>query len=119
MEAELNDYIETFSLRAPEQNGFRQAFSIVDHIFRLRWLIDQTKACKKKLFFCFVNYLKAIDIVPKEQLFYRLKSLEILDDMIWIIYEQVFRCVRCQCGLSNCFTKIRLSPMADSFWNLH
>ena len=33
MEAELNDYMETLSLRAPEQAGFRWAFSISDHIF--------------------------------------------------------------------------------------
>ena len=40
MEEELNDYMETLSLRAPEQTGFRHAFSTIDHIFTLRCLID-------------------------------------------------------------------------------
>ena len=35
MEVELNDYMETLSLRAPEQTGFRRAFSAIDHIFTL------------------------------------------------------------------------------------
>ena len=40
MEAELSDYMETLNLRAPEQVGFRRAFSTIDHIFTLRRLID-------------------------------------------------------------------------------
>ena len=54
MEAELNDYMDTLSLRAHEQAGFRRAFSTIDHIFTLRCLIDQTKVHKKKivLLFC-------------------------------------------------------------------
>ena len=35
MEAELSYYIETLSLRALEQVGFRRAFSTIDHIFTL------------------------------------------------------------------------------------
>ena len=41
---ELSDYMETLNLRAPEQSGFRRAFSTIDHIFMRRCLIDQTKA---------------------------------------------------------------------------
>ena len=39
-EVEINDYMETLSLRAPAQDGFRRAFSTIDHIFILRCLID-------------------------------------------------------------------------------
>ena len=49
MEAELSDYMETLSLRALEQAGFRRDFTTIDHIFTLRCLIDQTKPRKKKL----------------------------------------------------------------------
>ena len=107
MEAELSDYMETLNLRAPEQAGFRRAFSTIDHIFTLRCLIDQTKARKKKLYCCFVDFRKAFDTVPREWLFDRLKSLRIPDDMVWAIYalyEQVSGCVRCPGGLSNRFT---------------
>ena len=107
MEAELSDYMETLSLRAPEQAGFRRAFSTIDHIFTLRCLIDQTKARKKKLYCCFVDFRKAFDTVPRERLFDRLKRLEIPNDIIWAIYalyQHVFGCVRCPGGLSDCFT---------------
>ena len=96
MEAELRDYMETLNLRALERAGFRRAFSTIDHIFTLRCLIDQTKAHKKKLYFCFVNFRKVFDIISRNLLFDRLKSLKIPDDMIWAIYtlyEQVSRCV--------------------------
>ena len=127
MEAELSDYMETLSLRAPEQAGFRRAFSTIDHIFTLRCLIDQTKARKKKLYCCFVDFRKAFDTVPRERLFDRLKSLEIPNDMIWAIYalyEQVCGRVRCPGGLSDCFTstigvKQGCPPITDSFWDLH
>ena len=36
MEAKLSDYMETLNLRAPEQVGFRRAFSTIDHILTLR-----------------------------------------------------------------------------------
>ena len=85
MEEELRDYMETLSLRAPEQAGFTQAFSTIDHIFTLRYLIDQTKARKKKLYCCFVDFSKAFDTVPRERLFERLKSLEIPNNMIWVV----------------------------------
>ena len=96
IEPELSDYMETLNLCAPEQAGFRRAFSTIDHIFTLTCLIDQTKARKKKLYCCFVDFRKAFDTVPREWLFNRLKSLKILDDMIWAIYalyEQVSECV--------------------------
>ena len=105
MEVQLSDYTETLSLRSPEQAGFRQAFSTIDHIFTLRCLIDQSKARKKKLYCCFVDFRKAFDPVSRETLFDRLKSLKIPNDMIWAIYalyEEVFGCVRCPGGLSDC-----------------
>ena len=39
MEAEPRDYMETLSLRTPEQAGFGRAFSTIDHIFTLRCLM--------------------------------------------------------------------------------
>ena len=44
MEAELSNHTETLNLRAPEQIGFRRAFSTIVHIFTFRYLIDQKKA---------------------------------------------------------------------------
>ena len=106
METELSSHLETSGLRAPEQAGFRRAFSTTDHIFILRCLIDQTKAHKRKLFCCFVDFRKAFDTVPRERLFTRLQNLEIPDEMIWSIYalyEQVSGQVRCPRGLSKTF----------------
>ena len=54
--------------------------------------MDRTKARKKKLYCCVVDFRNAFDTVPRERLFDRLKRLEIPNDMIWAIYalyEQV------------------------------
>ena len=54
-----------------------------------------------------MDFCKAFDKVPRERLFDMLKSLEVLDDIIWAIcalYEQVSKHVRFLDGLSNCFT---------------
>ena len=106
MEEKLRDYMENLNLRELEQISFIRAFSTIYHIFTLRCLIDQAKARKKKLYSCFVDFRKAFDIVPRERLFDRLKSLEIPNAMIWAIYalyEQVSGCVRCLGDLYNCF----------------
>ena len=72
LEAELSSYAEAEGLRAPEQAGFRRAFSTIDHVFVLRCLIDGAKARKKRLYCCFVDFRKAFDTAPREKLFQRL-----------------------------------------------
>ena len=106
MEAELSGYTERAGLRAPEQAGFRRAFSTIDHIFTLRCLIDLTRARKQRLYCCFVDFRKAFDTVPRDKLFARLQSLEVPDEMTWAIYalyERVSGRVRCPGGLSDNF----------------
>jgi len=104
LEAELSSYAEGEGLRAPEQAGFRRAFSTIDHIFVLRCLIDGAKARKKRLYCCFVDFRKAFDTVPRERLFRRLESLGVPPQMTWAIYalyEQVTGRARCPGGLSD------------------
>ena len=63
MEVELNGYMEILSLQVPEQVGFRQDFSTIDHIFAIRCLMDQMKARNKKVYCCFVDFCKAFDTI--------------------------------------------------------
>ncbi|MCO5554492.1 hypothetical protein L7F22_008021 [Adiantum nelumboides] len=75
LEAGISSYAEGEGLRAPGQTGFRRPFSTIDHIFTLRCLIDQAKAQKRRLHWCFVDFCKAFDTVSRDRLFQCLLTL--------------------------------------------
>ena len=75
METELSGFIET--LRALERAILRRYFSTIDISSQLRFLIDQAKARKYRLYGCFVKFCEAFDRVPTEILFERLKSSKV------------------------------------------
>ncbi|MCO5614740.1 hypothetical protein L7F22_069024 [Adiantum nelumboides] len=102
----LSTLAETEGLRAPGQAKFRRSFSIIDHIFTLRCLIDQTRVKKRRLYCCFVDFRKAFDTVPREVLFRRLMDLGVGEEMIWgiyALYEHVSGRVGCPGGTSDTF----------------
>ena len=94
----------------------RWVFLTIDHIFALKCLDDHNKARKKKLYCWIIDFRKAFNTILRDQLFDRLKSLEIPDNMIWAfyaLYEQVSKCVWCPSGLSNCFTSAITTRLAQ------
>jgi hypothetical protein len=64
-------------LRAKGQTGFRKDYRTTNQLFILRTLIEQSKAKKKPLYFCFVDFKKAFDIVPREALWQLLVGLRV------------------------------------------
>ena len=59
----LNDYLEESMILSENQAGFRQQYSISDHIFSLYALIELLKSQKQKLFCCYVDFSSAFDSV--------------------------------------------------------
>jgi hypothetical protein len=63
-------------LHAKGQVGFRKDYRITNQFFILRTLIEQSKAKKKALYYCFVDFKKTFDIVPGEVLWQVLDGVE-------------------------------------------
>ncbi len=75
LDERLSKWAEQHGLRAKGQSKFRKHYRTTDQFFILRTLIEQSKAKKKPLYFCFVDLKKAFDIVLHEVLWQVLVSL--------------------------------------------
>jgi hypothetical protein len=64
----LNKWVEQHGLRAKGQVGFPKDYHTIDQLFILRTLMKQSKAKKKPLYFCFMDFKKVFDIVSHEVL---------------------------------------------------
>jgi hypothetical protein len=68
LEKRLSEWVEQHGLRAKGQVRCRKDYRTTDQLFILRTLIEQSKAKKKPLYCCFVDFKKAFDTVSREVL---------------------------------------------------
>ena len=64
----LSRDFEQKNIRAQGQAGFRPAHQTIDHIFTLRVVIEEARHHCSKVYCCFVDFRKAFDSVPREDL---------------------------------------------------
>jgi hypothetical protein len=77
LDKRLNEWTEQHGLRTKGQTGFRKDYRTTDQLFILRTLIKHSKAKKKPLHCCFVDFKKAFDIVPRQVLWQVLAGLRV------------------------------------------
>jgi hypothetical protein len=77
LDKRLSKWAKQHGLRAKGQAGFRKDYHIIDQLFILRILIEQSKAKKKSLYFCFVDFKKVFDTVLREVLWQVLVRLRV------------------------------------------
>jgi hypothetical protein len=75
LEKRLSKWVEQHGLRAKGQARFCKDYRTTDQLFILRTLIEQSKAKKKPLYCCFIDFKKAFNIVPREVLWQVLAGL--------------------------------------------
>ncbi len=68
LDKRLSEWAEQHGLCAKRQIGFCKDYHIINQFFILRILIEQSKAKKKPLYLCFVDFKKVFDIVSREVL---------------------------------------------------
>ena len=80
------------------QIGFQKGKRTTDHIFVLRTLIDKTvEHEKRKLFVAFIDFRKAYDSINRNDLFFKLKQMEIRGlflDNLKSLYSSIKYCVK-------------------------
>jgi len=75
LDKRLSEWVEQHGLCVKGQVGFCKDYCTIDQLFILRILIKQSKAKKKPLYCCFVDFKKAFDIVLHEVLWQVLAGL--------------------------------------------
>ena len=106
LEARLSVWAESRGIRADGQAGFRKGHRTVDHVFTLRALVTQAKQRKRKLFCCFVDFKKAFDSIPREQLWQVLAEIGVVGPLLQCLqsmYAQDSACVLTQDGCTEFF----------------
>ena len=61
------------------QAGFRKGRGTRDQIANIRWVIEKAREFQKNIYFCFIDYPKAIDYVDHNKLWKILQEMGIPD----------------------------------------
>ena len=67
------------------QAGFRKSRGTRDQITNIRWIIKKAREFQKNIYFCFIDYTKAIDCVAHNKLWKILKERAISDYLICLL----------------------------------
>jgi len=78
LEARLSSRAEERGLRARGQAGFKKDFRTTDNLYILRTLVEQSTHKCKKVYYCFVDFRKAFDTVPRDLLWQVLVNMGIV-----------------------------------------
>ena len=57
------------------QDGFRKGRGTRDQIANILWIIEKAREFRKNIYFCFIDYAKAIDCVDHNKLWKILKEM--------------------------------------------
>ena len=76
-ERKLSIWLESEGKRAKGQAGFRKQHSTTDHLVTLRITVEECCNDKSNLFFFFVDFRKAFDTVPRNNLWNILEELKV------------------------------------------
>ena len=83
LQARLQQYVNH---ELPDvQAGFRKGRGTRDQIANIRWIIEKAREFQKNIYFCFINYAKAIDCVYHNKLWKILKQMGIPDHLTCLL----------------------------------
>ena len=77
LEKKISRWLESKGKRAKGQVGFRRPHSTTDHLVTLRIIVEECRNDKSNLVWCFVDFRKAFDTIPRNNLWNRLEELKV------------------------------------------
>ena len=88
LQARLQQYVNWTLLDV--QAGFRKGRGTTGQIANIHWIIKKAREFQKNIYFCFIDYAKAIDCVDHNKLWEILKEIGIPDHLacLWKICMQ-------------------------------
>ena len=88
VQARLQQYV---NCELPDvQAGFRKGRGTRDQIANICWIIQKAREFQKNIYFCFLDYAKAIDCVDHNKLWKILKEIGIPDHLICLFFFFIF-----------------------------
>jgi len=83
LQARLQQYV---NCKLPDvQAGFRKGRGTRDQIANICWIIKKAREFQKNIYFCFIDYAKAIDSVDHNKLWKILKEMGITDHLTCLL----------------------------------
>ena len=67
------------------QAGFRIGRGTRDQIANICWIIERAREFQKNIYFCFIDYVKALDCVDHKKLWKILKEMGIPDHLTYLL----------------------------------
>ena len=67
------------------QAGFRKGRGTRDQIANIRWIIEKARVLQKNIYFCSIDYVKALDCVDHNKLWKILKEMGIPDHLTCLL----------------------------------
>ena len=67
------------------QAGFRKGRGTRDQIANIHWIIEKAREFQKDIYFCFIDYAKALDCVDQSKLWKILKEMGIPDHLTCLL----------------------------------
>ena len=70
---------------ADVQAGFRKYRGTRDEIANIHWIIEKAREFQENIYFCFINYTKAVDCMGHNKLWKNLKEMGIPDHLTCLL----------------------------------
>ena len=67
------------------QAGFRKGRGTRDQIANIHWIMEKARGFQKNIYFCYIDYAKAVDCVDHNKLWNILKELGISDHLTCLL----------------------------------
>ena len=67
------------------QAGFKKSRRTRDKIAKIHWIIEKAREFQKNIYFCFIDYVKAIDCVDHNKLWTILQEMGIPDHLTCLL----------------------------------
>ena len=79
LQVRLQQYVNRELLAV--QSGFRKGRGTRDQIANIHWIMEKAREFQKNIYFCFIDYAKALDCVDHSKLWKTLKEMGIPDHL--------------------------------------
>ena len=110
MEKKISTWVESTRKRPLGQARFRPEHSTMDHLVTLRVIMEESRLQGKTLYFCFVDFQKAFNTIPRSELWNRMIEIDMPLEYK-VVIARLYEHVKCQLKMDSGFSKHFLSNM--------